>query len=218
MADFSFPNPVPIYPDIPGLTFPIGKKPHFKTLEFRAVSGRRVTSPQMILPLWEYDLVYDFLRDQTQNQTPWQQYAGKQELLKISELFLTCNGKYGQFYFDDLSDNSRYGQALGVGDGVTTVFVAYRNWGYGAFITTEPVGGINTLETVYYNGVPVPSNQYSFSGNVITFNPAPPNGQAITIDFHFYYLCQFLDDEHDYSQFMHNLWQFQSCKLMSIHP
>lgn len=213
---FIFPNPTPILPQLPGWSFSVHKRPTWATLEFVAISGRRVSSPQQAYPLWEFELTYDMLRDQTQNYIPYQRYAGRQEFTQLSELFLACAGKYGQFYFDDPTDNSRNGQQIGIGDGITTQFLALRNWGYGNLATPEPVGGINTLETIYFNGSPVASNTYSFSGNIITFISAPPPGTIITIDFHFYYLCQFLEDQHDYEQFMFSLWQMRTLKMRSV--
>lgn len=218
MSDFTFPNPTPVYPSIPGLVFPINKRPTFASLVFTAVSGRETRSAQQAYPLWEFELTYDFLKDQTQNSTPFMQNAGRQDLQQISELFYACNGQYGQFYFEDASDNSRTGQVIGTGDGSTTQFVAVRNWGNGALAVPEPVGGINTLLDVYFNGTPVSSADYSFSGNVITFASAPANGVTISIDFTFYYLCRFIEDMHDYSEFMKNLWELKSCKFRSVKP
>jgi len=213
---FVFPNPVPVFPVVPGLTFSVHKRPTWATLEFMAVSGRRVSSPQQAFPLWEFELKFDFLRDQTQNIVPYQQYAAKHEFTQISELFNACGGKYGQFYFDDPTDDSRNGQIIGTGDGSTKNFTALRGWRFQNLVINEPVGGINQLLNVYVNGVLQPSNSYSFSGNVITFVTAPGNGLSITIDFTFYYLCQFLEDQQDYDQFMANLWQLSSCKLRSV--
>jgi hypothetical protein len=213
---FVFPNPTPIFPVLPGFGYSVHKRPTWATIEFMAVSGRRVSSPQQALPLWEIEVTFEFLRDQTQNQVPWQQYPGKHEFQAISELFLACAGKYGQFFFTDPTDFSRTGQIIATGDGVTTVFTVPRTWGSGVLQITEPVGSINTLQNVYLNGVVQPSSAFSFAGNQLTFLSPPAGGVVITADFTFYYLCQFLEDQHDYEEFMANLWTLKSCKMRSV--
>lgn len=213
----TFPNPTPIFPNIPGITYSVHKRPTWASLEFMSVSGRRVSSPQQAIPLWEFELILDFLRDQTQNSDPYQQYAGKHELTLISQLFNACAGKYGQFFFTDPSDCSRLKQQIGVGDGATHDFIAVRTWGSGPLAADEPVGGINLLQAVYLDNVPITSSAYTFTGNVITFTGDPPApGQVLAIDFTFYYLLQFLEDQHDYDQFMTNLWRLGSCKMRSV--
>jgi hypothetical protein len=214
----AFPNPTPVFPTLPGLTYSIHKRPTWATLISKAVSGREVRSPQQAFPLWEFELVIDFLRDQTQNQVPWRDNAGRHDLTLISQLYFACNGPYAPFYFDDESDNSRRGQVIGTGDGATTNFIASRAWGFGALSVNEPVGGINSLDTVYFNGDETSGVAYSFSGNVISFVSPPPTATVISIDFSFYYLCRFLEDTQDYEQFMKNLWTLKSLKFRSIKP
>lgn len=207
---------IPIFPQVPRYTYSVHKRPTWATLEYVAVSGRRVSSPQQAYPLWEFELTFEGLFDQTQNQTIWRPNAGRHDFTLLSELFLAMAGKYGQFYLNDPSDNSRWAQPSGIGDGVTRIFTAMRTWGLGTVLLTEPVGGINTLDTVYLNGIEQDTNTYSFSGNQITFNNAPSANTAITLDFSYYYLCQFLEDQHDYDQFMTNLWTLKSCKMRSV--
>ena len=214
-----FPNPTPVFPsNIPGLTFEVHKRPTWATLEYMAISGRRTSSPQQAYPLWEFELKFDFLRDQTQNIMPYRQYAGKNEFTRISQLFLDCAGKYGQFYLDDPTDDSRMAQVIGTTDGTTQQFTMYRTWGTGANSFVEPVGGINTIYDIYLNGVVQSHSTYSIvaNTNAFTFNAPPSGGQTITADFSFYYLCQFLEDQHDYNQFMTNLWELRSLKLRSV--
>jgi hypothetical protein len=216
MADFTFPNPVPLFPTIPGITFSIHKRPTWATIEFVAVSGRRVSSPQQAYPLWEIELTFDFLKDETQNIVPYQAFANRHDFTQLSQLFLACAGKYGQFYFNDPTDNSRIGQFLCTGDGVTTSFPVLRTWGFNGLELLEPVGGVNELLAAYDNGVTIPLPYYTVSGNTLVFNTPPASGHTITVDLTFYYLCQFLEDQHDYEQFMYNLWTLRSCKLRSV--
>lgn len=217
MTDFTFPDPTPLFPVIPGITFSIHKRPTWATIEFVAVSGRRVSSPQQAYPLWEIELTFDFMKDQTQNIVPYTTAAGRNDFTRLSELFLACAGKYGQFYFDDFTDNSRLNQFIGIGDGSTTQFPVLRTWGFSGLELLEPVGGVNEVFNLYFNGnLQIFPPAYSVIGNTLTFTEAPGIGAVITMDFSFYYLCQFLEDQHDYEQFMYNLWTLRSCKLRSV--
>jgi len=118
------------------------------------------------------------------------------------------------FYFDDPTDDSRADAPVGAGNGVNTVFTLYRAFGIGGF--QEPVGGINQLLEVYFNGVQQHPSVYGKLGNQINFATPPPNGTVITADFTFWYLCRFLEDQHDYEMFMYNLWQLKTCKFRSV--
>jgi hypothetical protein len=212
----SFLGPIPVFPDLPGLTFSIHKRPTYASLEFVAVSGRRVASPQQAFPLWEFELVYDHFVDQTQNSNPYQPHAGRADFTKLSSLFLGVGGKFGQFYFEDASDNSRLAQSFGYGDGITRDFLAVRTWGLPANFIIEPVGGIKSIYNVYVGGVLIAPGTYTYGSNVLTINPPPAAGAAVTVDFTYYYLCQFLEDQHDYEMFMMNLWSMRSLKMRSI--
>lgn len=220
LADvFTFPNPVPLMPTLNG--FSVHKKPTFATIVQTAVSGREVTSAQQAYPLWEFELTYEVLREITQNQTPYQNNSPFTEFQQISELFLACNGQYGRFYYNDPSDNSRFAQELGVGDGTTTNFPIVRTWGSGALAFPEQVGGLNSTEpyVVYLNGTPVSeSGNWSISSDnrTLQFVTAPSAGQIVTMDFFFYYLCRFIEDIEDFEQFYTNLWALKALKFRSV--
>lgn len=211
---------IPVFPILPGVTYSVHKRPTWATLEFIAVNGRRTVSAQQVYPLWEFELRFDFMKDQTQNIVPFTAHAARHDFTLLSELFLSLSGKYGQFYFEDKTDYSRQGQIWSSStDGVSTVFTAFRTWGTPGRAIVEPVGGIKSIDNLYLSGLLVPPANYSFNPdtNFITFSSGPPPaGQLLTADFSFYYLCQFLEDQHDYDQFMANLWTLQSCKMRSV--
>jgi hypothetical protein len=94
--------------------FSIMKKPVFASIVQSFKSGREVINAQQTAPLFEFELKYETLKDQTQNQTPYQPNAGFTALEQLSSLFLFCNGQYGRFVYEDLSDCSRTGQEIGV--------------------------------------------------------------------------------------------------------
>ena len=88
-----------------------------------------------------------------------------------------------------------------------------------------PSGYFPTLATRYYggpivtvNGVYVDPTGYSVNAltGVITFNAAPASGAVLRWSGWFAYICRFLDDMHDYDQFMQNLWTIKSVKFQSV--
>ena len=222
-AIVTFANYKPVFPDvtfsdIPGRGWTQHKRPTFATIENDTSSGRATRSPQQNYPLWEYELTFEVLRSETQNQEPYTYYQGLKEFEAISELFLFCNGQGGSFLYNDPDDNSRLGQEIATGDSNTHIFPIVRTWGYGDLSFTEIIGGINEIQNVYFDDVLQSSDLYTvIYGNYIWFSSAPPSGVTITMDFTFYYLCRFLEDQHDYEEFLKNLWSIQSVKFRSMY-
>lgn len=209
---------IPIFPIMrSGLAgLPVHKKPTFASIVATSVSGREVRSPQQAFPLWEFEVPFEILRDQTQNIDPDDPTSfGFHELEQMMGLFYVAAGQYGAFYYQDMTDYSRRAQLIGLGDGTTKVFTAVRSFGP---ISNEPVGGIARIFDLYLGGTVQSAGSYSFSGNKITFVTAPSASVAITIDFAFYYLCRFIEDTQDYEQFMRNMWTLKACKFRSTKP
>lgn len=225
MSYLFFPSPTPVFPVLPTLTWSVRKKPLMASRVARAASGREVQLAGAVYPRWAFVLSYggnSWLRDQTQNITPDPRLAGKTELMQISELFLSCLGAYGEFYYSDPDDSSRSGQFVGNGNASQISFPLYYSWGNGPFSPNMniPVGGVQSIDAVYFSGVlQSPTLYYLDSTNtILLFHSAPPNGSVITVDFHFYFRCRFLDDHMDYSQWARNLWEVKEVKFESVKP
>jgi len=103
-----------IFPALPGLAWSVTKTPTFQTRIQRAVSGRELRALDYPYPLWQFALVYDFLRDNPA--------AGYDELRTLLGFFMLCQGAFGTFLFQDPSDSHVIGQQIGVGNASTTVF------------------------------------------------------------------------------------------------
>ena len=206
---------LPLFPSVP-YGFPIKIKPTFKTIIGKSVSGREVRFPNQPYSLWEMELTFEVLRDQTQNQVPYAPEAGFTDFMQLCQLFLMMYGQLGLFYFDAFWDNSRTNQLIGIGDGSTVTFGFYRTWGEAASNLTEPIGGLNSLSQVQVNGVTVSPSDYNYSANEITFGTAPGVGQPITATFSFFYCCRFLDDIEEFEEFYKDIWQVKSLKIRSI--
>lgn len=191
-----------IYPTLPGLAFSVQKTPTWSTKTTTAASGRETRVALWQYPIWNFQLVYEFLRDA----------AAYNELKQLMGFYLQCQGAFGTFLFVDPDDCQATGQAIGVGDGATIAFTMIRS--LGGFI--EPVGGVTALSAVYLNGTPQAPASYSVSGATLTFTTAPPAGAVITADFQFAFLCRFKDDTLTFEKFMAQLWQVQQLNLISV--
>ena len=225
MSFIFFPSPTPIFPVLPPLTWSVHKKPTMASRATTAVTGRENQLAIAAYPRWTFTLNYSgeaWLRDQTQNIIPDSTLAGLTELEQISGLFLQCLGSYGEFYYSDPDDNSRFAQAVGVGNNATTLFPLTYSWGSGPFTPglTIPVGGIASLDAVYFNGTVQSPTGYSTdpTNTQIMFAVPPPNTYVITADFHFYFRCRFLDDKMIYSQWAQNLWENKEVRFESVKP
>jgi hypothetical protein len=215
---FRFPNPTPILPQLQ--TFGIKKRPLLPGTVFPSISGRETSILTQASPVWEFELVYESLRTQTENVTFYQQYIGHNDYERIAAVFLTCLGRYGRFFYHDRSDYSRFDQIIASGDGVKTRFRIIRSVGtLGGLNFSEPIGGIDILNftpIVKINEVPQLSNWLIENDlQTIAFNTAPGAGALITMDFWFYYYCEWLNDNNDFEEFMRNLHRSTGVKFRS---
>jgi hypothetical protein len=212
VSDFAV-SPIPVFPALPW-DFPIVFTPNFKTIIGKGPSDREVRLNNQVYALWDIELTFPQLKDQTQNQTPYEPFDGFTQYQQLCQLWLSMYGKAGIFYFLAPWDNSRANQPIGTGDGATTTFTVYRTWGQPPASITEPVGGVQAVISVTVGGTPV--SGYSFSRNKITFSTPPANGEAIVMTFSFYYLCKFMANEQDYEEFSKDRWTVKSLKFRSI--
>ena len=230
MSFIDFPSPTPVFPVLPPLAWSLHKKPIMSSRATTGSSGRETQLACAVYPRWAFILTYggsSCLRDQTQNIEPFLPLAGRTELEQISGLFLSCLGPYGEFYYDDVDDDSRNNQLIGAGDGATAVFPVYYTWGTGPFTPslTFPVGGLSSIDEVYFDGVLQNPLHYSIDATKtkIVFSPPPPAPvpglpRIITANFHFYYRCRFLDDNLSFSQWAMNLWDTKEVRFESVKP
>jgi uncharacterized protein (TIGR02217 family) len=201
-----------IFPALPGLAWSVTKTPTFQTRIQRAVSGRELRALDYPYPLWQFALVYDFLRD---NPT-----GGYDELRTLLGLFMQCQGAFGTFLFQDPSDWKVAGQAIGIGDASTTVFQLQRTMGGalpgGGFL--EPITAPNLVNAIYLNGITQDPTSYRVDSatGLVTFETAPNSGLSITADFTYYFRCRFTEDKYDFENFMFRLWQLKKLTFISV--
>ena len=201
-----------IFPALPGLAWNVTKTPTFQTRIQRAVSGRELRALDYPYPLWQFTLVFDFLRDNPA--------AGFDELRTLMGFFMLCQGAFGTFLFQDPSDDRVSGQQIGTGDTLRTVFQLQRTMGEtlpgGGFL--EPILAPNVVSAVYFNGIVQDPAGYSVDPmtGLVTFNVAPGNGLIITADYSYYFRCRFIDDSYAFENFMFQLWQLKKLTFISV--
>src|SRR5215813_440365 len=201
-----------IFPALPGLAWSVTKTPTFQTRIQRAASGQELRVLDYPYPLWQFALVYDFLRDNPA--------AGYDELRTLLGFFMLCQGAFGTFLFRDPSDCQVLRQPIGVGNASTTAFQLQRSMGTalpgGGFL--EPIIAPDVVGAIYCNGITQDPSTYSVDPNtgLVTFRLAPAVGLIITVDFTYYFRCRFVDDKYDFENFMHRLWQLKKLTLISV--
>ncbi len=229
MTYLFFPNPTPTFPVLPPLTWSVHKKPILASTVATSVTGRDVMLARAAYPRWSYILSYggsnSWLRDETANINPDPSLSGYKEFREIAGLFLKCLGSYGEFFYDDPYDDSRSAQFIvnSPGDVGAISYPVFYSWGTGPYTPslTLPVGGLNTIDNVYVNGVLIDQGIYPYNIDSTYTEIEFPNGAptgVITADFHFYQRCRFLDDKQEFDQFLQNLWKYKECRFETVKP
>jgi len=92
---------LPVFPALPGLTFTSLKTPSFKTLVASAPNGYENRVPQTLNPLWEWQLIFDFLHDYY-----WGSFTTVSELRTLMGFFNSASGQATSFLYIDPDDNT----------------------------------------------------------------------------------------------------------------
>ena len=208
------------FPTLPGLGWSVSKAPRFATRIQRAVSGRELRVLDQPNPIWTWTLTYSMLRDQNDTRAASGPGVGYNELRTLMGFFLQQQGAFQPFLFDDPSDDSASAQAIGTGDGGTTVFQLVRTMGLslpgGGF--AEPITAPNAVSTIYFDGVRQSVSGYSVdpATGLVNFTSPPPASQLVTADFTYYFRVRFADDSADFENFLYQLWALKQVKLQSV--
>ncbi len=209
-----------IFPTLPGLGWSVSKTPRFATRIQRAVSGRELRVIDQPSPIWSWTLTYSMLRDAHDVRAASGPGVGHDELRTLMGFFLQQQGAFQPFLFDDPTGDAASAQAIGTGDGGTTVFQLVRTMGAalpgGGF--AEPVTAPNTVAAIYFNGVLQSSSGWGVDAatGLVTFASPPPAGQLVTADFTYFFRVRFADDTADFESFLYQLWSLKQVKLQSV--
>jgi hypothetical protein len=193
-----------LFPTLRGLTYPIGKTPHWNTITQESISGVKKFLQCYTYPYYTFTLSFSYLSDKNLQQDDIHTLMG----------FYNQLGGAGQdfLYADPLfEDNRCVKQAFGVGDGITTKYRLVHQ--YGNFI--EPVFGIKNKPHIFVNGAQVTSFSWDNEG-LITFDTAPALGTVLSWTGRWFYRCHFQNDEAEFQQIFMGGWDLEEIILESI--
>ena len=193
------------FPTLAGLGWSSRLSPRFASDVLGHASGRSSRRPRFSTALYDIELTYEVLRADPLMR----------ELQTIAGFFEQMQGQASPFWVAPPGLTQVSAQALGAGDGATTVFPLVRSFGG----YTEPVQGTSGVTAVYLNGVAVDPSAYSVSSGyspTIVFATAPAPGAAISAAFGLLFLCRFSDDLVDLEEFMTMLFALRTVKLQSV--
>lgn len=185
------------------------------------VSGREVRVGYWTLPLYEWDLTFEVLRDFPRGAVP-------SELRRLEGFFFATQGSLTGFTFDDPDDDVVTGQFVGVTDGNSaTPYTIYRTYGDPLFGVTvsEPVGVVYAFSNVYLDGIPQQyqldwTNDFSVPGNQKIFFLRAGPGHTITVDMSYLFWVRFAEDKLDFEKFLGApgaaYWRVKKLTLMSL--
>lgn len=194
-----------VYPSLPGLAFGVQRTVLAPPVLVRTTPSRReFRARDATLPLYQYSLVYEFLRSN----------AAWVELQTLVGFFNARGGSFDSFLFTDPDDNAVTAQLFGTGDGSTLTFQLVR--AFGGF--AEVVNDLNGAALIYVNGVlkTQPSQCVISASGLVTFATAPAAGLPITWTGTFYRRVRFLRDTLDFTKFMQDLWEARKVELLSL--
>ena len=185
-----------VLPDLPGRSWPIGKRPKFNTSVQTAVDLSELRTSFSATPVYEFGFSYDLLRDQlVQGDVTYD------ELRQLMGFYMARLGKWDSFLYTDPTDCSAAAQLFGTGDGSTTAFNLART--VGAF--TERVANVNTISEITVANTPT-SNYTVNSTGTVTFTSAPASNAALRWTGTYYFRCRMAADELEFTNFMSKLW------------
>ena len=194
------------FPVLPGLGWSVHRRPTFDTIVAPHPSGAEVRSALWSAPLWEFELSYDGLAGDARFPG-----LGTQSLQALMGFYLSCGGTRRTFVFIDPDFSSLTRAAIGVGDGVTTVFPLTR--AIGGFV--EPISWSLGVSEVLVAGSLV-SGWSQVAPVSIALGAPPAAGLIVAATFNYGFACRFMDDTLDFDEFMLNLWQLKSLKFRQV--
>lgn len=206
----------PIYPELIGLGFDVKWTPTF----FNMPTATTVTGADIDLglspwPLHDFQLIYNFLRDQF--------IAGTQEFREMFGFFLRLQGTLGRFLFRNPDDNSTTNEFICTTDGTSTIYSPMmRTFGVGDNSGKEPIGWIDRTKSIniYVDGVLLDTSAYSIIDQEgcnmqLKFGDTPDADLTVTGDYSYFYYCKFPDNANTFNKFMARVWALQQINIHS---
>lgn len=190
---------VPTFPTLSGLMYPAKRSPVWDTVKQKSVGGKATAYPNRNLPLWHYELGYEFLRSDVVN-LEWQTLVG---------FYNQLYGAAYLFQFRDVDDCTALLQSFGAGNAIAVAFQLTRAGNFGF---SEPVYCLASAPSIYVNGVlKVLTTDYTvdLTTGIVTFVAAPANGAALTWSGTYNWYARFDDDSAEFEKFAYQFWNLK---------
>lgn len=196
---------IPVFPNLPGRSYPSGRPNIWNTIKQEAISGQVTAIGLWSAPKRRYEMSFSVLRT-----------LAYQELQILEDFIDSMNGGVFNFYLDDVDDNTAVLQPFGVGTGALSVFQLQRAQVPGGF--SAPIQSPrNGTITLYADGVLIPSADYSISPvGIVTFLVAPSIGVRLTWSGSYYWLCKFDDDVTQFVKNMYWIWELKKITATTV--
>ena len=193
-----------LFPTLRGLTYPIGKTPHWNTITQESVSGVKKFLQCYSYPYYTFTLSFTYLSDLN---------FRSDDIHSLMSFYNKLGGAGQDFLFADplFEDNRCVKQVFGVGDGETKSFRLVHQ--YGDFV--EPVFGVANNPRIFINDVETMAFTWDKTG-LITFTSAPANNAKLSWTGRWFYRCHFQNDEAEFNQIFYGGWDLEELVLESI--
>ncbi|WP_179998022.1 DUF2460 domain-containing protein [Acinetobacter sp. YH12239] len=206
-----------LFPELPGLEWELSKTPIFNTKIMTSVNGRELRASYQAVPKYEISMSFAFLRENN----------GRNELQQLESFFLERRGAFDSFLFkmpDDYEFNCTF-----QGDGTTTSYQLYKQMHTSVIpLAHTKAETIFDVDPTFWNEN---DNQQFWSDNdddlfwddttaiiskdgKITLSKPIDGGIKFAVDGTYYYRCRFADDEQQFTNFMHKLWNAKRVDLV----
>lgn len=193
-----------LFPTFRGLTYPIGKTPHWNTITQESISGVKKFLQCYSYPYYTLKLSFTYLSDEN---------LMHDDVHKLMGFYNKLGGGGQDFLFADplFEDNAVVKQIFGIGDGYAKSFRLVKK--YGDFI--EPVFGVANKPHIFINGVETTSFTWNKNG-LITFENAPKENDELRWTGRWFYRCHFQNDEAEFQQIFMGGWALEELVLESV--
>ena len=166
-----------VFPDFPGRSWPISRKPVWSTKVQESVSGKETRIGFWSYPRWDYTIDLETLR-LSGSYTEMQSLAG---------FYNAVNCDFDDWLFLDPFDSVATTQIFGVGNGTTTTFQLARS--FGGYV--EPVRAVSSVSQVRVAGTPTVAYTLDQYNGKVTFSSPPGVGATLDWTGVFYWRCRF---------------------------
>ena len=206
-----------LFPELPGLEWELSKTPIFNTKIMTSVNGRELRASYQVVPKYEISLSFGFLRES----------KGRKELQQLESFFLERRGAFDSFLFK-MPDDYEFICTF-QGDGTTTIYQLYRHMHTSVIpLAHTKAETIFDVDPMFWNE---DDNQQFWNDNdddlfwddttatiskdgKITLSKPIDGGIKFEVDGTYYYRCRFADDEQQFTNFMHKLWNAKRVDLV----